>query len=274
MAEALYKRDDALSVLAATPTLGQGMNLPADLVIIAEDSQYDVASGRKDLLEPEDLLNAAGRAGRAGESATGIVLVIPGKVVPLDDAENKIGGRWTRLRAIFGQSDQCLVLDDPFTALMDRIHDKASDIGDLERYVVARLAETDQSEDGVLDVRLGLSRSFAAYRKRQDAKEDWVESRTAAALSLLKDDNEDLPVESLSLRNTASILGLPEDVLKDLSDALVEEGFQSFQTVEVLCDWMFEWLAAKPEHLARVIKPDSLSACWGFDGITDLLRAL
>ncbi|PVA07089.1 hypothetical protein DC363_08100 [Thalassorhabdomicrobium marinisediminis] len=122
LAETLYRRDEALSALAATPTLGQGMNLPADLVIIAEDSQYDVASGRKDLLEPEDLLNAAGRA---GESATGIVLVIPGKVVPLDDAENKIGERWTRLRAIFGQSDQCLVLDDPFTALMDRIHDKA-----------------------------------------------------------------------------------------------------------------------------------------------------
>lgn len=263
LAEALYKRDDALSVLAATPTLGQGMNLPADLVIIAEDSQYDAASGRKDLLEAEDLLNAAGRAGRAGESATGIVLVIPGQVVPLDDAENKIGKRWKRLRAIFGQSDQCLVLDDPFTALMDRIHDKASDIGDLERYVVARLAETDQSEDGVLDVRLGLSRSFAAYRKRQDAEENWVESRTAAALSLLNDDDEGLPVESLSLRNTASMLGLPEDVLKDMSNALIEEGFHSFHTVEALCDWMFEWLAEKPEFLPRVIKPDSLEYLFG-----------
>ncbi|MFG6595702.1 MULTISPECIES: DEAD/DEAH box helicase [unclassified Sulfitobacter] len=265
LAEALYKRDGALSVLAATPTLGQGMNLPADLVIIAEDSQYDAASGRKDLLEAEDLLNAAGRAGRAGESATGIVLVVPGQVVPLDDTENKIGGRWTRLRAIFGQSDQCLILDDPFTALMDRIHDKASDIGDLERYVVARLAETDQSEDGVLDVRLGLSRSFAAYRKRQDAEEDWIESRTAAALSLLNDDDEALPVESLSLRNTASMLGLPEDVLKDLSNALAEEGFHSFHSVEALCNWMFEWLTAKPEYLDRVIKPDSLEYLFGTD---------
>jgi hypothetical protein len=263
--EALYKREGALSVLAATPTLGQGMNLPADLVIIAEDSQYDAALGRKDLLEPEDLLNAAGRAGRAGESATGIVLVIPGQVVPLDDADNKIGARWTRLRAIFGQSDQCLVLDDPFTGLMDRIHDKAAGIGDLERYVVARLAETDRSEDGILDVRLGLSRSFAAYRKRQDGEEDWVESRTAAALSLLNDDDKELPVESLSLRNTASMLGLPEDVLKDMSNALVEEGFQSFQSVEVLCDWIFAWLAEKPEYLARVIKPDSLEYLFGTD---------
>ncbi len=59
MVEALYKRQGALAVLAATPTLGQGMNLPADLVIIAEDSQFDASSGRKDLLNPEDLLNAA-----------------------------------------------------------------------------------------------------------------------------------------------------------------------------------------------------------------------
>lgn len=109
LAESLYKCKGALSVLAATPTLGQGMNLPADLVIIAEDSQYNVESGRKDILRPEDLLNAAGRAGRAGESATGIVLVIPGKVVGLDDADNKIGGRWTRLREIFGQSDRSML---------------------------------------------------------------------------------------------------------------------------------------------------------------------
>jgi superfamily II DNA/RNA helicase len=265
LAEALYKREGALSVLAATPTLGQGMNLPADLVIIAEDSQYDAASGRKDILEPEDLLNAAGRAGRAGESATGIVLIIPGQVVGLNDSENRIDRRWSRLRDIFGQSDQCLVLDDPFTALMDRIHDKATDIGDLERYVVARLAETDQSEDGKVDVRLGLSRSFAAYRKRQDADEDWVESRTAAALSLLNNDGDDLAVESLSLRNTASMLGLPEDVLKDMSNALVEEGFQSFKSVDALCDWIFEWLAAKPEHLARVIKPESMEYLFGTD---------
>lgn len=265
LAEVLYKREGALSVLAATPTLGQGMNLPADLVIIAEDSQYDAASGRKDLLEPEDLLNAAGRAGRAGESATGIVLVIPGKVVPLDDAENTIGSRWTRLRDIFGQSDQCLVLDDPFTALMDRIHSNVRDVGDLERYVVARLAETDQSEDGKVELRLGLARSFAAYRKRRDAEEDWVESRTAAALSLLNNDDEDLAVESLSLRNTASMLGLPEDVLKDMSNAIVEHGFQSFKTVEELSDWMFEWLSSRPENMARVIKLENMEYLFGTD---------
>ena len=265
LAESLYKRKGALSVLAATPTLGQGMNLPADLVIIAEDSQYNVESGRKDILRPEDLLNAAGRAGRAGESATGIVLVIPGKVVGLDDADNKIGRRWTRLREIFGQSDQCLVLDDPFTALMDRIHDQTSAVGDLERYVVARLAETNENADGQIDVRLGLARSFAAFRKRQAGEEDWVTSRTASALSLLKHDDDSTAVETRTLRDIASMLGMPEDVLQVLASELSKVGLETFETVAALRDWMFDWLLANPQFFARLVKSEGVEYLFGSD---------
>lgn len=39
--EALYQREGGVRVLAATPTLAQGMSLPADPVIIAEDSRFD-----------------------------------------------------------------------------------------------------------------------------------------------------------------------------------------------------------------------------------------
>ena len=265
LAESLYKRTGALSILAATPTLGQGMNLPADLVIIAEDSQYNADSGRKDILKPEDLLNAAGRAGRAGESATGIVLVIPGKVVGLDDADNKIGRHWTRLRDIFSQSDQCLVLDDPFTALMDRIHDQSSKVGDLERYVVARLAETNENDDGKVDFQLGLSRSFAAFRKRQAGEEDWVTSRTASALSLLQEDDADLAVETRSLRDIASMLGLPEDLLKDLSSELSETDLDTLETITDLTDWMFDWLLEHPKSMARLLKPESIEYLFGSD---------
>ena len=271
LVESLYKRVGALSVLAATPTLGQGMNLPADLVIIAEDSQYNADSGRKDILNPEDLLNAAGRAGRAGESATGIVLVIPGKIVGLDDAENKIGSRWARLREIFSQSDQCLVLDDPFTALMDRIHDHTSDVGDLERYVVARLAETDESEDGQIDVRLGLARSFAAFRKRQAGEADWVTSRTESALSLLKKDDETTATDTRSLRDIASMLGMPEDLLQELASELSKTGLATVETVADLRGWIFDWLGAQPANMARLFNPGSIEYLFGsdFKGLND-----
>lgn len=263
LAESLYKRRGALSVLAATPTLGQGMNLPAELVIIAEDSQYNAEASRRDILDPEDLLNAAGRAGRAGESATGIVLVIPGKVVGLNDTENKIGNRWSRLRDIFGQSDQCLVLDDPFTALMDRIHDQTTEIGDLERYVVARLAETNDGEDGVRDVRLGLARSFAAFRKKQADDEDWVTSRTASALALLDDGKDESAIERQPLRDLASMLGMPEDVLAKLTDDVVNTGLDANKNIIDWCKWIFDWLQQHPDDMFRLLKIDNIEYLLG-----------
>jgi superfamily II DNA/RNA helicase len=263
LAESLYKRRGALSVLAATPTLGQGMNLPAELVIIAEDSQYNADAGRRDILDAEDLLNAAGRAGRAGESATGIVLVIPGQVVGLNDTENRIGNRWSRLRDIFGQSDQCLVLDDPFTALMDRIHDQATEIGDLERYVVARLAETNEGEDGSLDVRLGLARSFAAFRKKQEDDEAWVTSRTASALALLDDGEQEAGIELQPVRDLASMLGMPEDVLARLTADVSKTGLDVNASVTDWCEWMFAWLQQHPDDMFRLIKIENVEYLLG-----------
>lgn len=260
LVESLYKRTGALAVLAATPTLGQGMNLPADLVIIAEDSQFDVKTGKRDILSPEDLLNAAGRAGRAGESATGVVLVIPGKVVSFDRNMNQIGNRWAKLRDIFGQSDQCLVLDDPLTNVMDKIQKFGSDVGDIERYVVARLAEG--QEEGA-DIKLGLSKSFAAFRMRQAGHEDWVTSRTEAALSLINSGMEETAVASLPLRNVASMLGIPEDILYHLKDAMRNEQFDQIRTVHQLHDWMFDWLKENPKFLMRLIKPDILEYIFG-----------
>ena len=263
LAESLYKRGGALSILAATPTLGQGMNLPAELVIIAEDSQYNADAGRRNILDAEDLLNAAGRAGRAGESSTGIVLVIPGKVVGLNDTENKIGNRWSRLRDIFGQSDQCLVLDDPFTALMDRIHDRADNIGDLERYVVARLAESNEGEDVVGEARLGLTRSFAAFRKRQAGEEDWVASRTASAMALLNQNDDSSAVETRTIRDLASILGMPEDILTRLSRDVIATGLTVNNTVADWCDWSFEWLLQHPADIFRLLKMESIEYLLG-----------
>lgn len=203
MAERLYGRDGGLEVLVATPTLAQGMKLPADLVIIAEDSRFDRETNRRDLLDAAALLNAAGRAGRAGQSASGIVLIITGRVVPLSDKDGTIGRQWTQLREVFSQSDQCLVLEDPFKAVMDRIHYKAEDARDLERYVVSRLTETHlDGEDGG-SPRIDLSRSLTAFRKQKAIYEQWVEIRTRAALSVI---SPWIKMPLCSIRGTGTLL--------------------------------------------------------------------
>lgn len=263
LAELLYKRRGALLVLATTPTLGQGMNLPAELVIIAEDSQYNADLGQRDIPSPEDLLNAAGSAGRAGKRTTGIVLVIPGELVIFNETESKIGSRWFRLRDIFAQSDQRLVLDDPFMALMDRIYDQTTETGNLERYVVARLAETSEGADGGLHVRLGLARSLAAFRKKQADNEEWVASRTASALSLLADENNESAIERQRLRGLASMLGMPEDVLAELGNDVVKTGLDANTTVSDWCEWMFEWLQSHPDEMFRLLKIETMEYLLG-----------
>lgn len=70
--EDLFRRADGVNVLVATSTLAQGMNLPSEVVIIAGDSRFNQDANRMERLEAHELLNAAGRAGRAGEVSQGI----------------------------------------------------------------------------------------------------------------------------------------------------------------------------------------------------------
>ena len=75
LSERMYKRADGAMVIVATPTLAQGLNLPAQMAILAGDKRAE-NDGRQ-LLEAHELLNAAARAGRAGHLANGIVLLVP-----------------------------------------------------------------------------------------------------------------------------------------------------------------------------------------------------
>ena len=66
-----------------------------------------------------EILNALGRAGRAGQASTGLAIVIPAEPLSCrpsdkalsDDAEAKI---------VFSDSDQCLPLEDPLAALLTK----------------------------------------------------------------------------------------------------------------------------------------------------------
>ena len=277
LVESLFKRSGALSVLTATPTLGQGMNLPAELVIIAEDSRYNEKRNRREVMEAQDLLNAAGRAGRAGQNATGMVVVIPGMVTGLDDTKNLIGARWTNLREVFGQSDQCLVLDDPLTALLDRIHDDVDTAGDLEHYLVARLATDDQTTTGEDKKirKLDISRSFAAFRKRRAGEEAWIASRIEAA-TLFLGDQTDLSEQALHLRELASTLGYPEDIIEELRRNYQDDPIGAEPSILGYCRWVFDWLAAHPSIFLRIISQEDLEYLFGKplkDCQTDKARA-
>lgn len=79
---------DIATVLFATGTLAQGLNLPATTVIIGgTDIGYDPDQSRDErrTRERAQLLNAIGRAGRARVAARSLALVVPTRLPVFDD---------------------------------------------------------------------------------------------------------------------------------------------------------------------------------------------
>lgn len=136
LAESVFKKSAGVKVIIATPTLAQGMNLPAQVAILAGTMRHN-EEGRKPL-EGHEILNAAGRAGRTGHLANGTVLLIPEPVVHFDANAVPENEAFKMLKAVLPQNDQCVKIDDPLTALLDSIQDRELS-GAGVRYFLSRL---------------------------------------------------------------------------------------------------------------------------------------
>ena len=262
--ELLYGRPNGVSVLTATSTIAQGMNLPSGFVIIAEDSRFNPKTDRREVLQAQELLNAAGRAGRAGYSADGIVLVVPGKVVAFNDKDASIGHHWVALQEIFGQSDQCLVIDDPLEAVLDRVHANLESTGALERYCLFKLAGGGTVEDPIEKLSFGIRKSLKGFKVRRDAEDDWVTSRTEAAIRLLEAEsaeNED-EVETFHVE-IAATTGFSIDLVLSLNQQLINHPLPADASVAMWRRWIFRWLADDPDTFEQVFRLDDLEYLFG-----------
>lgn len=262
LCESIYKRRNGIKALAATSTLAQGMNLPSELVIIGEDSRFDEAKDKREVLQAQELLNAAGRAGRAGESASGIVLVVPGKVIGFDATDSKIGNHWNALQKIFGQSDQCLTIDDPLTAILDRVHAGLDTTGDNEKYAIARLATGNDQEAQLESLSIAIRSSFGGYLAQKNHNAEWLTQRIEAAKNFYSDQGQETERELVENQVAAS-LGLSLDLVKQLSAALENNGPKKDATVPTWRKWFFRWLSNNPELIEHVFRPETLADLFG-----------
>lgn len=255
--ESLFRRPDGIKVLFATSTLAQGMNLPSEVVIISGDSRFDPQADKMQKLEAHELLNAAGRAGRAGEGAQGFVLLVPSKVIDFDNRNNQINGHWMELQAIFEQADQCLVIDDPLKAVLDRIHDGVTQTG-ASAYLLSKLplaiAVAEDDPAAVL-----LNRSFSAYRALIAADADWVSTRVASALAART--TLDLPESDRWIEQVSGATGLSVALLRQIVE-LIDAGAFSGTALEVVAA-LLDWLHAHPSQLLSLVRPESLEEMFG-----------
>lgn len=190
--EQSYRQEHGVHLIAATPTLAQGVNLPADVVIIAGYDRYDVNTGGRETLEAHEILNAAGRAGRAGFNSYGAVILIPNHVLAMQD--NTIGNEWQEIKdGVFAGGDQCFVIKDPIERMVDAILNYGKAENRDEEILLYRLGDEEKT------IKRKLSHSFGSYLRRKENKEP-LENDSEALARLVQSDEKDIFLQNVSVK--------------------------------------------------------------------------
>lgn len=259
--ESLFKRADGVNLMIATSTLAQGMNLPGQMVVIAGDDRFDVELNKMALLETHELLNAAGRAGRAGEAAEGMVVLVPGKVIDYDVQSHGIAKHWMDLQKIFSNNDQCLALEDPLEAILDRIHNAASIDRQDDAYLLRRLPI--KIGEGAESARSLLSSTFAAFRKRAAGDQEWIAARVESAIGHRQKLSGVEEVVSWEDELAATTGVLRANDIRSLVAKLKETVGEPLGDVNKWVGWGLSWLEENPTALAEVFRPVTIKSVFG-----------
>jgi hypothetical protein len=259
--ESMFRRIDGIHALVATSTLAQGMNLPSQVVIIAGDDRFDAVMNKTTLLEAHELLNAAGRAGRAGEAADGLVILVPGKIIAFDEQKNTITEHWFELQSIFSNSDQCLEIEDPLEPILDRIHTQNGELGTDDSYFLRRLPFT-VSEAGEPSRRL-LRSTFAAFKANRRGDNQWISKRIDS--SLLRRDEALGADGSVSWEDelASSTGALDASQIHSIANRFEETVGEPVGSVSKWIDWGLDWLQEDPARLGMIVRPSTAVSALG-----------
>ena len=229
--ESAFRRADGLLGLVATPTVAQGINLPAEAVVIAGDDRWtgDMDKGSMQPLAVHELLNAAGRAGRAGHYAHGIVIDLPGKILTVAQQEGTYYvSQLDHIMSLFGLPDQCLSVVDPITQVIDRVLSAGVD-ADVGEYVVRRTAGLPQDQlVRILGATLGNAK--AADREAQAESQAALLQSLGAALDAKQEASGVLGLDDW--REFASHVGISPVVAASIAAEVPSE--------ELIAAWSFQ----------------------------------
>lgn len=254
--EQYFKQSNGAIALVATATLAQGINLPAEIVIIAGDDRFDDDLENRQRVKPYELLNAAGRAGRAGQSSQGAVILIPGEIVTIEGAS--ISPKWWQLKEeVFSKGDQCLNIKDPLEYLLDSLQENPNPLDTTQINILYRFKSEKLSENDTTKL---LGNSFYAY---QAVREGTSENFDAQVRKLLERRNEldDLSENIIWTKEISFKSGVDPSIILELGEAIDKENFNKFinATIRELIDWFFNWLKSNNSFLERIFtKPNIL----------------
>lgn len=275
--EACYAKAP-INILVATPTLAQGINLPADVVLIAGDDRFDAKKQEVEKLQAHEIMNAVGRAGRAGSRSCGTAILIPGKIVTIDNYI--LDERWFNIKnTIFSQGDQCLEIEDPLDRLLMDVETKGIRVGAEEEIFIHRL-KGDKNQ-----VKSLFRKSFAAYNANTAHKQNEFFDRVNYFVDVLekKPEKEDNTLWKLSIKT-----GISVDMLEFLNyfvNTYSDDDLNGIEAIQLVSDF-FKSIADTPHYFKTLISNENVyeiicKICGadqeidadGISKIGDLLRA-
>lgn len=257
--ENAFARGAKLLGIVATPTLAQGMNLPVEVVILAGDNRWEPGEdggedGHTVTLPVHEILNAAGRAGRAGMFAHGLVLVVSGNVFTVKFTEKRIAFSGLKhAMSLLGKPDQCLNITDPLEYAMDRIA-MGGELPDACDYLLRRISADDQG-DGEVGGGVALTRSFGRHIAEKSGRLEEFDAKArlvVASAVLLRGAQSSHHYEQLD-----QAFGFATGVTEELSVALPSNADCMRMDVGEWCKWIIDYFIAVPHRITRML---SLSA--------------
>jgi hypothetical protein len=265
LVESLFRsRDSGLNVLAATSTLAQGLNLPCDVVILAGTDRIDDSESGETTRSPlaaHEILNALGRAGRAGQSATGLAVVIPGQPIACDPSSRHIGHS-NDLPVIFFEDDQCLKLIDPLTTLFDQIEVLGATTTEA-RYLLRRVAASLSANADAAAFNELARRTFGffqRFRANAGVAEEWLTQRRTALVKAIQAAAEPptLPWEE----ELAAMTGATARFIAALAKAYDGAPRDSVDA-EPWSDWLLDQFDPAYDDADAFLRPDTMARVFG-----------
>lgn len=244
LAEKMFKRARGAQVIVATPTLAQGLNLPAQLAILAGDKRAG-GDGREEL-EAHEILNAAARAGRAGHLANGLVLLIPEPIIQYKPGQPFHHTVVSKLEAIIPEDDHCVRVIDPLEVMLDRLMAGQATDPDVA-YTVNRMAALESVESSASSHLFDLGKSlgaFAAQRRNELAEFNGKIAQLRAAIASQEVEGLDTTIAALASQSGLSaslLLALKARLLASLDSLPVD--------IMGWLEWSINWF--KDDDIAR-----------------------
>jgi len=262
-------RGDFVSVMLATGTLAQGLNLPATMVIVGGTDVGDRRASRTPegrIRSLAQLVNAIGRAGRPTVAARSAALVVPSRPMWLGEGTATIEASLEQAE-VLGREDAAIDLKSPLDSLVAAALESAMSQEGMSLDELTAFTYLPIAEDVAPTASAILSRSFGVWRHRHDETEDTATqvAGTLRALGTAYLEQADVPdwIASVAYRS-----GLALPVVVQLYRAMAARLDRSRVTLEDWLDIFGALVRAMPQAIGRVvIRADELPAGASFSSL-------